>query len=170
MSDLRIRILKYYKERKSSTEEHSSNSWLEKQSDDLGAIRRAIIELITEDFLIISNATKDKALEKVEEAFNTTAHGLTPEKTKLKKSSKRLIQDVDEYKKIPEYKFFTTVKGIKFIIEFEKLKLDKTIATWQRIAFWPLLILSLFLGLVQILNLSSKENASKHDYKTEIKK
>ena len=51
MEDLRIAILRYFKEQNRSTEEHQSNKWLQKQHDDLGSLRRALIELINDDFL-----------------------------------------------------------------------------------------------------------------------
>jgi hypothetical protein len=153
MDDLRIRILRYHKVRNTSTEEHSSNDWLEKQNKDLGAIRRALLELINDDYLIISNASKESSLKKVTEKFDTKNHSNPlSDEDKLKKLSKRLITDVGVNKKIPEYKFITTVKGIKFLIEFDKLNIDSTMAKWQKIVFWPLLIISALLAFFQAIN------------------
>lgn len=172
MEDLRIRILRYYKERNTSTEEHSSNAWLEKQNKDLGTIRRALLELINDDYLIISNASKEISIQKVTEKFETKnlSKPLSDDDI-LKKSSERLIKDVGDNKKIPEYKFITTVKGIKFLIEFDKLNNDSTMAKWQKIAFWPLLIISSTLAIFQVISFCS-ENRQKNteNMKMEIQK
>jgi len=166
MDDVRIKILRYHKNRNTSTEEHSSNVFLAKLSSDLGTIRRALLELVSEDYLIISNATKDKSIEAITRDFNTKNKS-TPlsDEDILRKSSKRLVENVGSMEKIPEYKFFTTVKGLKFLIEFDKLCFEATMSRWQRLIFWPLLIVSFFISISQGIELFQKSIGpnSKHE-------
>jgi hypothetical protein len=148
MEDIRIAILRYFKESNISTEEHPLNEWLEKQNDDLGTIRRALIELIENDFLIISNLDKEHSVSIVKKEYDTTTHSnpLT-ENDKIKKSSKRLIEDLHNLKKIKELKFITTINGIKFLIEFDKLKDDSKLSKWQKKWFWVVAVIGL-VGLI----------------------
>lgn len=141
--DLRIKILRYFIDKKTSTEEHPSNEWLANQHNDLGTLRRALLELIDNEFLVISNKNKKDSLQKIQTEFNTGALQFSNPLSSLdemRKSSKRLTNNLRNFNRIPDIKFITTVKGLKFIIEFDKLKVDATLSHRRKIWFWPIAI------------------------------
>lgn len=168
--DLRIAILRYFKEQNHSTEEHPSNEWLQKQHADLGTIRRAIIELIDEGFLIISNTGKSEARSTVLDEYDSATYNTSlTDEDKLKKSSKRLIMDLPPFGRIKEHKFITTVKGIRFLIDFDKLKADSSLAKWQRFTFWPLLIFSAFMAAINFHDRLNKSESSQVTPRDDLK-
>jgi len=121
-TDIRIRILKHYKKLNSSTSETKDNKWLHKLDSDLGTIRRALIELIESDYLAISEKSANEAVEWLKENMNSTTMGPRTPDHDDKKSSKRLIENIGNYNKVPEIRLYTKIKGIVFIQEYSRFK------------------------------------------------
>ncbi len=152
--DLRIRILEHLVNNGQSTEETILNDFLGKSGEDLGVIRRSLIELIESGYVKISNTENHKAIQELNEQLNSTTQRGTPHQdAEDKKSCKRFLHDVGNHKKIRlKIRAYATVKGINFLIEYHKLHDDAALSKWQRKAFWLLFtfaILSPFIsGLI----------------------
>lgn len=121
-NDLRFRILEYFEELDNSTSEEIANPWLETQDDDLGTIKRSLIDLIESDFIRLSSLGDKDPIKWLNENWDSTTHGKRTKEHDDKKSSKRLTQDVGIHNKVPDVKMYTTVKGLMFIKEYRRFK------------------------------------------------
>lgn len=121
--DLRLTILKYFSKLNASTSETAANEWLSKQHDDLGTIRRALIELIETDLMAISEMDKFSAVSWLKTNLDTKTVALTADKDKRdKKSSRRLIEKVEAFSEIPKIRLFVTLQGVMFVNEQARMK------------------------------------------------
>ncbi len=144
--DLRIRILEHFQDLEKSTEEIKANEFLVKLNDDLGTIRRAIIELIRFDHLVISEKEKADAISWLKKEWDTETNGPRTEDDNHKKSSKRLIQKVGNHSKVKAVRLITTVHGIRFMEDYTRYKREHL----YRIGYLVLgIVLTLLATLVQ---------------------
>jgi len=113
-SDIRFKILKRLQEENKSTGEFKSNCFLKGLSSDLGAIKRALVELL--NLGLISESNKDWVSEKKEHVvFKIDTKGPT---NSPKKNSERLCS---EYGPI---RLILTIKGLEFLEQREKRPLE----------------------------------------------
>lgn len=100
---------------------------------DLGTVRRALIELIENDLLSMSNKDKDKAIDWLKDNIITTrkfSDGYDFLNAEIIKSSERLLRDLDNpidpewSKKIPIIRVYTTISGVKFLKEWRRFKYE----------------------------------------------
>ena len=118
--DIRLRILEHFKKLNVSTEERIANEWLAALHYDLGTIRRALIELIDQDYLAISEQEKKESIEWLQEKMDSSTSKLTQEQRHAKKSSIRLIKEVGGYPRVPDIRLHTTITGIAFILKYRR--------------------------------------------------
>ncbi|QNR22775.1 hypothetical protein [Croceimicrobium hydrocarbonivorans] len=122
-SDLRLQILQHFESLNRSTSETVANKFLHGLHEDLGTIRRALIELIQEDYIRISSIGNQDPVEFLKTHWNSTTYSAQRSKSDInKKSSKRLLKAVGEHGKVPDIKLYTTVKGLMFIKEYRRYK------------------------------------------------
>lgn len=120
--DLRIRILNHFKDLDQSTAETRANDWLEKQHDDLGTIRRSLIDLIELDYIRVSSIGDEDPIVWLVKHWDTKTNGPRTKDDDDKKSSKRLVESVGNYSNVEDVKLYTTVKGLTFIAENNRFR------------------------------------------------
>jgi hypothetical protein len=123
--DLRLKVLEHFKSFDRSTEETIANDWLHKQHSDLGAIRRALEELISTGYLSMSGFSKELAVQWLLTNMDTATIGADETNRADKKSSKRLVQVVGSYQQVPKVRLYTTIDGILFVRRYYREKSDR---------------------------------------------
>ncbi len=132
--DLRLEILHEIKNREKSTEELIANSFLQALNEDLGSLRRALIELLDEGLIGESNVTPETSIVR---------NKLDSSGPPSVKSSKRLTNG-----EIGPIRLFITLKGTLFLIEEKKLRNELLLSEWNRYARYAIYILAI-LGILQ---------------------
>ena len=139
--DIRLQILEHFRKLKRSTEECIANEWLSRLHHDLGTIRRALIELVEQDYLAISGSEKTEALVWLLKVMDSVTSNSLPTERHAKKASIRLIKEVGGYPRVPDIRLHTTLNGIAFI---EKYARDRN-EVWIR---FILLLIGAVLGFL----------------------
>ena len=139
--DIRLQILLHFRDLNVSTEERIANQWLSQVHYDLGTIRRALIELILEGYLVIPGLEKDEAVTWLNSEMDSTTSKLTPAERHAKKSSMRLIKEVGGYPKVADIRLHTTIAGVVFIEKYLRDRND----IWIRVM---LMLLGVVLGII----------------------
>lgn len=147
--DLRIKILEHFDGIYHSPSEIHANDWLASQHKDLGTIRRALLELIEQDFLSISGKSKDESFTWVKEKLDTKTTGSQTESDKDKKNSKRLIEAVGDHEQIEKIRIQTNLPGVIFLNEIRRNK---------RTIFYQILLVILGVVLKFLFDLIQKTN------------
>lgn len=147
MDDIRFKILEELKRIGHTTEEASMNDFLStlktyKNTDDLGTIREAILELVKDGYV---KETRDKNV--VENIKTSEVAGGDDWK-----SPKRFIQTVGMASKIPDVYLFMTLEGKKFLIEWENLQKSSWLTKYDLVIKASFIILGALvtLGIQQI--------------------
>lgn len=135
--DIRYLILKEYSSNSTSDDgKGGANKFLAGLKThigtyDLGTVRRALIELIDNDLLAMSNKDKEESIEWLKEEIVTTrkfSEDYNFLNSDIIKSSERLLRDLDNpikpewSKKIPTIRIYTTINGISFLKEWKRHK------------------------------------------------
>jgi hypothetical protein len=118
--DIRLRILHELNSKDGGTAEFKANEYLEKLHQDLGTIRRALIELLDEGLIAESNIT-DLQDSVIRTKLKSVGKDLN------KKDSKRLNND----KSIPKIRIYITIKGKLFLREEFKIKKEISLLNHQ---------------------------------------
>jgi hypothetical protein len=153
--DIRIALLEKLNSLKNGASEFIANEFLSSLHDDLGTIKRMLIELIDSDLIIESNVTKSDHPKSIIWQIDTTAHDNDPERDN-KKSSKRLIRKVGNSEKIQCIRLLISLKGMNFLIENAKLKNELKLSRWQRYWFWPVALIALLSLAISAINFLQK--------------
>ena len=138
--DIRIRLLEKLKKNNKGTEEFVANDFLNELHNDLGTLKRSLIELVDFDLIRESNVEKDDGKKSVIRNIDTDTADLSKSDIDNKKSSLRLLNNVGAFSKIKPIRLTITVKGLQFLVENEKLGVDLTLSKWQKKWFWPVAI------------------------------
>lgn len=112
-SDIRYKILEYLNQNGNSTEEVRCSIFLAHLHNDLGTIKRTLIELINKGYINESNVDWVNEKETKSEIFKINTRGNIE-----RKDSKRLLDSKD----IKEIRLYLTLDGKRFLIESENLK------------------------------------------------
>lgn len=144
-SDIRYKILYELNKIGHSTEEIPINTFLAtlktvKGTKDIGTIKRAILELIKEEYVEESPSRK-----RIIDEINTNGPAETF------KNPKRFIQDVGDAPKIDNIYLIITLKGKKFLVEWDKLESDISNSKFLEQTRWITLIMAIggfVLGIV----------------------
>jgi len=143
--DPRIKLLEKICDLNKGSSEFIANKFLSTLDSDLGSIRRLLIELIDNDYILESNNSKGDHKNSIVRNIETIT---SDEQLRLsKKSSRRLVHQVGPFEKIPSIRLIITLKGINFLIENKKLKNELILSYWQKFWFWPIAVVAV-LGLI----------------------
>lgn len=153
MDDIRFKILEELKRIGHTTEEASLNEFLStlktyKGTSDLGTIKEAILELIREGYV---KETRGKNV--VEEIKTSDVLGGNEWK-----SPKRFIGRNGIADKIPDVYLFLTLEGKKFLIEWTKLENDSKLSKFQRLTYFPLIVITVVSTFISSYKSCSTEN------------
>lgn len=132
-SDIRLKILNKLSAQKKGTEEFLANELLAKIHNDLGSVRRALIDLIEAGYIKESNV--DWRTEKENKSVIYSINTIGPPENK---STKRLINDDS----IGAIRIYLTLAGQEFLVESENLRLT----TWTIRNDWWLKIIYMLIG------------------------
>jgi hypothetical protein len=147
--DLRLVILKKIQiESEAGTDEFLANIFLSTIHSDLGTIRRALIELVENDFLKISNTEKAPDFNFWKKWLDTKSvkNPPYPEYNVDIKNPKRFVEKVGKHQQIPSMRLVSTIEGIKFLIEYDTLKRNLWFAKYRIHVAIILLIIGGFIG------------------------
>lgn len=134
-SDIRLKILDHLNKSGRSTEEINCNNFLVTLHNDLGTIKRTLIELIEKGYIKESNVDWDRERETSSVIFKIKTIG-----NLTRKDSKRLLNPED----IKAIRLYLTLEGKKFLIESENLKHY----SWTIRNDWWLKIVYLIIGSI----------------------
>lgn len=146
-SDIRYKILKRLESKSRSTAEYNSNEFLSELHDDLGTIKRSLVELMREGLIYESNI--DDYKKSVSYGINTsTSINDNPDFINQVKSPERLNGDVGDHgKKISDIRLIISIKGLRWLEEYEKFGLDKK-SVRLKVNWFPVTIVAAVLGLI----------------------
>lgn len=140
--DIRLKILLHFEGLEGSSKETIANNYLAGLENDLGSIRRTLIELIQEDFIRLSSIQNENPIKWLNRELDTTTHDrANSQKYQNKKSSKRFLKHVGNQSKIPKIRLYVTLKGLLFIKEYKRFK-------YHYIWVLAIALISFFLGLI----------------------
>ncbi len=108
-TDIRFKILAHLLEINNSTNEFMANEFLSTLHDDLGTIKRALIELIEEGYIKESNI--DTSIP----YYTSPVKSIVTIGNITRKNPKRLIEDSE----ISKIRIFITLKGKQFLQEID---------------------------------------------------
>lgn len=159
-TDIRYIILNELNQMGHSTEDIPINNFLATiktfiGTEDIGTIKRAIQELIKEEYV----AESPNHIGKVEAINSSGPHDTA-------KNPKRFIEAIGDAPKINDIYLFITLKGKKFLIEWAKLESDASNSKFLKQTRIVTLVLALGGFGLGIFNLKSCNNG----YKSEISK
>ncbi|MEQ9117471.1 hypothetical protein [Fulvivirga sp.] len=140
------------------TSEFIANDFLFHECSDLGTIRRSLIDLHEQGLIGISNTNQhevvrwltinlDTATDK-QKAASTFGKEFGEEWVEAKKSSKRLVQKLAPHSKIEPLRLFITIKGVKFLGEFDNIKRTNY---WIRNQWWIAPITAVAIAVISSL-------------------
>ena len=130
--DIRLNILKRIEQENRGTAEFIANEYLSTAHDDLGTIKRAVLDLLDDGYVRESNLSwPDQKSKSV--VFNIDTTGGKPNKNSNRLNNKNDIKSV---------RLYITLKGKRFLIEEENLRRT----TWWIKHDWWLRIIYIALG------------------------
>jgi hypothetical protein len=143
--DIRILILRELDKKNRSTAEYRLNEYLATLHDDLGTIRRSLIELQEEGLIANSYNYNIKNLLITTEKDYKMYHNVHDMHESYLKKSRRLIEDpeVTRYG-IQGLYFYICLKGKTFIFENSKSKRDSLLGKFRISIFWIAFIFSAY--------------------------
>lgn len=151
MDDIRFKILEELKRIGHTTEQASLNEFLSeiktyKQTEDLGTILEAIKELMSDGY--VKEARGYGHLEGISTKGDKDTW----------KSPKRFVKKVGDAPKIKPIYLFMTLEGKKFLIEWTKLENDSKLSKFQRLTYFPLIVITVVSTLISTYKSCSTEN------------
>lgn len=109
-NDIRYKVLLRLQKQKNGTDEFKANEFLATLHDDLGTVRRALIDLVESGYIRESNVDASGVNPQESVIYNIKSRG-----PKENKKARRLAED----KSIGVIRIHITLKGIQFMTETE---------------------------------------------------
>ena len=109
-NDIRYKVLLRLQKQKNGTDEFKANEFLTTLHDDLGTVRRALIDLVESGYIRESNVDASGVNPQESVIYNIKSRG-----PKENKKAIRLVED----KSIGVIRIHITLKGIQFMTETE---------------------------------------------------
>lgn len=126
--NIRLTILKKLEEESGKAPtEFIANEFLHQLHDDIGTIKRTLIDLVENGLILWSNNDKQSSIDTITKVLNTTCYGNSQKDKENSKNTLRFIDSLGNQEKIKTIRLHITIKGLKFLYDYEQRKVNNEI-------------------------------------------